>query len=71
MAEITQLLAIPTFCFGGPWLTSSLFSNVDLDDLLPTYAISLSLTFALVAGYPLIMLIRMTCQSMEQKGPEP
>jgi hypothetical protein len=71
MAEITQLLAIPTFCFGGPWLTSSLFNNVDLDDMLPTYAISLSLTFALVAGYPLIMLIRMTCHSMEQKDPEP
>jgi hypothetical protein len=36
--------------------------------MLPTYAISLSLTFALVAGYPLIMLIRVTCHSMEQKG---
>jgi hypothetical protein len=28
------------------------FNNVDLDDMLPTYAISLSLTFALVADYP-------------------
>jgi hypothetical protein len=70
LAEITQLLAIPTFCFGGPWLTSSLFTTVDLDDVLPTYAISLSLTFALVAGYPLIMLIRLTCDSMAQKGTE-
>jgi hypothetical protein len=38
--------------------------------VLPTYAISLSLTFALVAGYPLIMLIRLTCDSMAQKGTE-
>jgi hypothetical protein len=68
LAEITQLLAIPTFCFGGPWLTSSLFNSIDLDDVLPTYAISLSLTFALVAGYPLIVLIRVTCDSMAQKG---
>jgi hypothetical protein len=71
LAEITQLLAIPTFCFGGPWLTSALFNNVDLDDVLPAYAISLSITFALVAGFPLIMLIRMTCHHMAQKGSEP
>ena len=71
LAEITQLLAIPTFCFGGPWLTSALFHNVDLDDVLPAYAISLSITFALVAGFPLIMLIRMTCEHMAQKGSEP
>jgi hypothetical protein len=71
LAEITQLLAIPTFCFGGPWLTSELFSNVDFDDVLPTYAISLALTFALVSGYPLILLIRMTCQHMAEQGRRP
>jgi hypothetical protein len=51
-------------------LTSSLFNSIDLDDALPTYAISLtlSLTLALVAGYPLIMLIRETCDSMTQNG---
>jgi hypothetical protein len=69
LAEISQMLAIPTFCFGGPWLTSTLFNNVDLDTVLPAYAITLSLTFALVAGYPLLMLIRVTCHHMEEKEP--
>ncbi len=56
LAEISQLLAIPTFCFGGPWVTT-LLTAVELRAILPAYAVSLSLTFALVAGYPLTMLV--------------
>ena len=65
VAEISQLLAIPTFCFGGPWLTSRWLEESQLDDALPAYVVSLSLTFALVAGYPLFKLIIVTCEQMD------
>ena len=66
VAEISQLLAIPTFSFGGPWLTSRWLSDVDLDAVLPAYAITLSLSFALIAGYPLFKLIDVTCSRMTE-----
>ncbi len=68
LAEISQLLAIPTFCFGGPWLTASLLKNVNLDTVLPTYAISLSVSFTLVAGYPLAMLVVVTGNRVARTG---
>ena len=43
-AEISQLLAIPTFCFGGPWLTSQWLEESQLAEALPAYVVSLSLT---------------------------
>jgi hypothetical protein len=68
LAEISQLLAIPTFCFGGPWLTTQLLKHVDLDAVLPMYAISLSVSFALVAGYPLAMLVVVTGDRVARTG---
>jgi hypothetical protein len=68
LAEITQLLALPTFCFGGPWLTQRMLSSVDLAGLLPAYATSLAVSFVLVAGYPLAMLIIATGNRVARTG---
>ncbi len=65
VAEISQLLAIPTFSFGGPWLTSRWLQESQLDEVLPAYVASLSLTVAVVAGYPLFRLIVVTCDHMD------
>lgn len=54
---IGELLAIPTFWFGGPWLTTSFFIGIKLDDILETYILSLSVTFTLFCLYPLIRYI--------------
>ena len=67
VAEISQLLALPTFSFGGPWATSALLRSVNLDAMLPSYTVSLSVSFAVVAGVPLFTLISTTC-SQERKG---
>jgi len=64
LAEISQLLAIPTFCFAGPWLTKGWLSQDAFDRALSPYAISLALSFALIAGYPLFMLIVDTCHGI-------
>ncbi len=61
VAEISQLLALPTFSFGGPWATSALLRSANLDAMLPSYTVALSLTFAVVAGFPLFTLVIATC----------
>ena len=47
-----ELLAIPTFWFGGPWLTTRLLDLVQLQDLLNPYVTSLTVTFAIISLYP-------------------
>ena len=67
-AEITQLLAIPTFSFGSPWATSQLLNGVDLDKMLPPYVTTLALSFAVITGYPLARLIVSTAGSCAHPG---
>jgi hypothetical protein len=47
-----ELLALPTFWVGGPWLTSGLLKLVPLDVLINPYLISLVCTFSLFVIYP-------------------
>ena len=47
-----ELLAIPTFWFGGPWLTSLLLQLVSLQDLINSYVGSLAVTFSVISLYP-------------------
>jgi hypothetical protein len=57
-AIIAELLAIPTFWFGGPWVTTAILQSVSLADIVPSYMLSLSVIFTLIALYPLIVLVR-------------
>ncbi len=52
-----ELLAIPTFWFGGPWVTTGLLESVDRAEILPPYMVSLAGTFVVVALYALVRLI--------------
>lgn len=47
-----ELLAMPTFWFGGPWLTTSLLELVHLQDLINPYVGSLAVTFSIISLYP-------------------
>jgi ABC-type dipeptide/oligopeptide/nickel transport system permease subunit len=57
LATIGQLLALPTFWFGGPWLTSSVMRTVDLAQAVPFYTISLALVFTAIAARPLLRFV--------------
>jgi hypothetical protein len=48
----SEILAIPTFWFGGPWLTTHMLSNVNWDNLLNPYLLSLVTVFSLISLYP-------------------
>jgi hypothetical protein len=46
------LLAMPTFWFGGPWLTTKLLEPVQVQDLINPYVGSLAVTFSIISLYP-------------------
>lgn len=52
LALTSELLAIPTFWFGGPWLTSGLLKLVPLSELISPYLIALTAVFAMISLYP-------------------
>ena len=57
LALIGEILAIPTFWFGGPWITQRFLTSVDLEQIVSSYVLSLAITFVLIAIYPLTRLV--------------
>ena len=47
---ISQILAIPTFWFGGPWLTTNMLSSIPFN--IDRYLLSLVAVFSLISLYP-------------------
>jgi hypothetical protein len=52
VALTSEILAIPTFWFGGPWLTTTMLTRVSMDELINPYLISLAAVFSLISLYP-------------------
>ena len=52
-----ELLAIPTFWFGGPWLATRLLRHLDFALVLPWYLVTLALAFALIVALPLFRVV--------------
>ena len=48
----SEILAIPTFWFGGPWLSTKMLKDVSMDTLINPYLISLAAVFSLISLYP-------------------
>lgn len=67
MTLTTELLAIPTFWFAGPWVTSGLLELVPLGDLINPYIVSLAATFVVILIYP---AFRWIVQLAEELGTE-
>jgi len=47
-----ELLAIPTFWFGGPWVTGKLLERAISRELLDPYVTTLAITFLVMSSYP-------------------
>ena len=52
-----QVLALPTFWFGGPWLATQIMASVDIASIVVSYINSLCITFILIIFYPICRLI--------------
>jgi hypothetical protein len=47
-----EILAIPTFWFGGKWIGTDLLKQADLSGFINSYVIALALCFFLFCSYP-------------------
>lgn len=63
---IGYLLAMPTFWFGGPWVSTKVMATLDWQDLTEPYILALTVTFVLPALYLLVLLIAKTAGEMPQ-----
>jgi hypothetical protein len=68
---VGQLLAIPTFWFGGPWLTSSLLASVEPIEIRTSYVLSLAAVFVPLAGWPIVKLSYDTGRRIGAQRPAP
>jgi hypothetical protein len=55
---VGQFFAIPTFWFGGPWVSTELLHLVEKSLFVLPYIISLAMTFFIVMSYPVYKWIR-------------
>ena len=52
-----EFLAIPTFWFGGPWVSGKLPQSTQPPDFLSYYLVALLLTFVPIALFPLVTIV--------------
>lgn len=64
VALVSEISAIPTCWFGGPWLTTSLLKLVALPDMINAYIISLAATFGVFVAFPLFRWIGQTATAL-------
>ncbi len=57
VALTSEILAIPTFWFGGPWVSASLLKLVPLAGMINPYIISLAICFPVIVSYPVFRWI--------------
>src|SRR6266853_3829629 len=52
-----ECLAVPTFWFGGPWLSGKLVASSDPSGFLSDYLVALVITFTVIAVFPLVKIV--------------
>jgi hypothetical protein len=67
-AVVTQLLGLPLFWFGGPWLTTKMLQSVDFLEFVPPYIASLAVSYIGVLLYPLARWVLWLGRTMGDGG---
>ena len=65
---LTELLSIPTFWFGGPWLTGSLLHYVNLNAAVPYYMITLTVVFGTIAVLVLLKFVNYALSQIPEQA---
>jgi len=53
VALTSEILAIPTFWLGGPWVSTKLFQLVPFAGMIDSYIASVAIAFTLLVAYPI------------------
>jgi hypothetical protein len=54
---VTEMLALPTFWFGGPWVATRVLASVRWERALPWYIAFLAFPFFLIACVPFFRFV--------------
>jgi hypothetical protein len=52
-----EFLVVPTFWFGGPWVSGKLLESSNPSGFLSEYLVALVITFTVIAVFPLIKVV--------------
>ena len=64
---VAEMLSIPTFWFGGPWVATKVLLSVQWQHVLPWYIALLAILFLVIATIPMLrFVVRM---ATETEGP--
>lgn len=63
---VGEVLAIPTFWFGGPWVATQTLRSVDWPRQIEPYAAALLVVFALISVFPVIGFVRKVTRDLEK-----
>jgi hypothetical protein len=66
-AAMAELLSLPTFWFGGPWVGTKILKNLNWELIIPYYLISLSVVFFVIVSIPLYRLVIRVSSEIESK----
>ena len=67
VAITTEILAIPSFWFGGPWVTSSFLNLVALQEMINPYIVTLASSFSIIMVYPIIKWVLSLANELGQE----
>ena len=70
VTSVSQLLAIPSFWFGGPWVTTSLLGLVELGKIINSYIVTLAVVFSVLIAYPVFHWIVQLAKDLGGKNPD-
>jgi hypothetical protein len=68
VAIVSEISAIPTFWFGGPWVTTSLLKLVSLDAMINSYIVTLAIVFGTYVSVPVFRWIAQTATMLGKEG---
>jgi hypothetical protein len=64
---VGEMLAVPTFWFGGPWVATKALTSVTWPDVLPSYVVALAVVYTMMAVLPVLRYIARTADDI--RGP--
>lgn len=62
---IGEMLAIPTFWFGGPWVAAQALRGIEWQEVLPWYVLTLAVVFVILIAIPTIRFVARMAEKLK------
>lgn len=69
VAIVSEIAALPTFWFGGPWLATSLLQLVPLREFINPYIVTLCIAFLAFVSFPMLKWIGQMARDLGREAP--